>query len=201
MLVGIWGAVPSLLFGSDTNIVDARADVIRGKIVSCVVMRTSTINGGSITEQEGIMRRSHHWTKERSLWWLQEAHRKGRIVMRIWPYMVLVGTTMIVGLWFWMISIKDLQELSTWEISVGWALSNPGVWLIFTSQLSWILTGVRGDWFFLRRYKRWKRRFPLDPEVAAEAERIYNDFRKMSVIWLPPRKLPDQDRDAVVQRS
>ena len=137
------------------------------------------------------MRRTPRWSKERSLWRLQQAYRKGKTAMKIWPYMVLVNTTVIFGLWLWMMSIKDTQELSVWAMSIGWLLSEPWIWVINLTSLLWVLTGFRNDWLFLRSYKRWKRRFSLDPEVATEAERIYNDFRRRSVIWLPPRKLPD----------
>lgn len=136
------------------------------------------------------MRHTQRWSKERSLWWLEEVHRKGKTVYKIWPYMAVAGLMIAFLLWFWKLSMIDKEGLSGWEMTIGLYVSMPGVWILHLLSAWWILDGCRGDWVFLRNYKMKKRRLSLDPEFMAEVERVYGEFRKMSAIWLPPQEFP-----------
>lgn len=137
------------------------------------------------------MRRTQRWSKERSLWWLEEVQRKGKTVHKTWPYMAALCLMIAFLLWFLKLSmIDDKEGLSFWAMTIGLYVTMPGVWVLHFLSAWWMLDGYRGDWVFLRKYKRKRRQLSLDPEFMAEVERVYNESRKMSAIWLPPQKFP-----------
>ncbi len=82
--------------------------------------------------------------------------------------------------------LRDSEEL--FLLSLGkFYLRN---WFLSLCTLGFLFYFLRYDSVFLINYRLRKRKWDPSDEVYDEANRAYNEVRRMNLVYLPPRKLP-----------
>ncbi len=134
---------------------------------------------------------SRRWSKERTLWQIHFALPIGRFLRWAGPLFFLLFVSYAHWRGFYNVfkSGHRATEILDWWGIMGFYLQ--ASWQMYMNAVILAFISLRCDLIFLWNYRLRKRRFSQDPEAVAEINRVYNELRRMSLIWLPPRKLPD----------
>lgn len=131
----------------------------------------------------------YRWGKPRSLRWLQTVGKTARRVRRAWPYTLLVYAAMVLIFWGLELLRWEAESSSLWSTAES-VLLNPALWGMLLMEVWFGYARFFPDWSFFRAYRSNLARLCPDPEIEAEAQRIYDGLRAGRRRWPAPGQLP-----------
>ncbi len=129
---------------------------------------------------------SNRWSKERSLWGIRRMLVAARINTWVSPLCVIIALAWPLG--YSMFEDPMVYDSEHFLSGVGKFYLQK--WFVCFCTLVLAFCAIRYDLVFLINYRLRKRKWDPSDEVYEEANRAYNEVRKMNLIYLPPREFP-----------
>ncbi len=131
----------------------------------------------------------HRWSKQRSLRWLRSFGKAARTGKRSWPWSLALFAALVIFLFVLELRIWEAEPASLASAIRGLFLS-PVLWMILVFDVWHGYTVLVPDRNFLRAYVGNRERLCPDPDVEAEAQRMFEVFRAQSRRPLKLEHLP-----------